>query len=211
MRKLLKKWLLIAALALIIIFLLQRINWLPAFGEIFKGKPLLIDNTPVLVKEINELAQLVTVTAFDEVVIDSLKFDANDLRLRTITGISLNPLKPPFDRLVLIAKGKIVAGTDLKQLKEKDIYAKNDSVSLHLPRAVILDAIVNPSGFETFIESGNWNQDAVTRVKMKARDKMVKRAMSNQILEKADAKSKMLMENFLRSVGFRKVMVAVRE
>jgi Protein of unknown function (DUF4230) len=211
MRRLAKKWLLIAGLILVIIFIFQRINWLPSFREIFGAKPLVIDNTPVLIKEINELSQLVTVTAYDEVVVDSVKFDANDLTVRTITGITMNPLKPAFERLVLIVKGIIVAGTDLKQLKNDDIFIKEDSVSVRLPRAVILDAIVNPSGFETFIETGEWNNDAVGKVKIKARDKMINRALSNKILEKAEAKAKFLMENFLKSSGFRKVDVGVRD
>jgi hypothetical protein len=210
MRRIAKKWLLIAALVLIIFFLFQRINWLPSFKEIFGVRPLVIDNTPVLIKEINELSQLVTVTAYDEVVVDSVKFDANDLTIRTITGITMNPLKPAFQRIVLIAKGSIVAGTDLKQLKAEDIFMKGDSVSVLLPPAVILDAIVNPSGFETFIESGEWNNDAVARVKVKARDKMINRTLSNQVLEKAESRSKILIENFLKSAGFKKVAVSVK-
>ncbi len=210
MRKLLKNWLVIAAVILIIIFLLQKIIWLPSFNKIFKSRPVVIDNTPVLIKEINELAQLVTITAYDEVVVDSVKFNANELAVRTITGISLNPLQPPFERLVLIAKGKTVAGTDLKRLREGDVFIQKDSVSVQLPNARILDVIVNPSGFETFIETGEWSSDAVAKVKIKARDKMTGRALSNQILQKADAKSKLLLENFLRAVGFEKVHVKIK-
>jgi hypothetical protein len=40
---------------------------------------------------------------------------------------------------------------------------------------------------------------------------MIARALEQGILQKADARSKMLMENFLRSTGFTKVNVMVKE
>ncbi len=82
-----------------------------------------------------------------------------------------------------------------------------DSVAVLLPHAEILDAIINPSGIETFSEMGTWSDKEITAVKIKARTKMINRALQQDILTKADDRSKILMENFLRGVGFKKVTV----
>jgi hypothetical protein len=51
--------------AILFILLLQQTKMLPDLSSIFKPKPVLIENTPVLIKEIRELTQLITVTSFD--------------------------------------------------------------------------------------------------------------------------------------------------
>ncbi len=94
-----------------------------------------------------------------------------------------------------------MAGTDLFMLGENDIIVTGDSVSVRLPRARILDIIINPSDFSTFTETGEWSNDAVTRVKIKARRKMELRALQKNILPMAENRSKLLMENFLKSSG----------
>jgi Protein of unknown function (DUF4230) len=186
-------------LALIIfVILLQKIKLIPGFSDIFKPRPVLIDNTPVLIKEIRELTQLITVTSYDEVVVDSIK-ESTDI-LHALTGISLKP-----DRIVIIARGSVQAGTNLRYLTENDIQVEEDSITVALPQAEILEVIVNPSGFSTFSETGVWSPGAVTLVKAKARRLMEYRAVQKNILPMAEARSRMLMENFLRSAGFKKI------
>ncbi|MFT3945765.1 MAG: DUF4230 domain-containing protein [Agriterribacter sp.] len=203
------KYIIIVALALATLMLFKD-KWLNSFTNIFKPKPVVIAETPILIKQINELAQMCTITVFDEVVADSV-----EIRRKTL-GESLLPDFSAFGNLpvtgrkiVIIAKGKIIAGTDLKKLQPGAISVLADSASIILPHAEILDAIINPSGFETFSELGEWNDTEITAVKIKARNKMIKRAMQQQVLNKADERSIMLMENFLRGAGFKKVLVKV--
>lgn len=199
------KYIIIIIAAILFVLLLQKTKMLPDIGNIFKAKPVLIENTPVLIKEIRELTQLITVTSFDEVVVDSVK-PSTDI-LNTITGIAINPLAPAKDRIVIIARGSVQAGTNLRYLSENDIVVVEDSVTLKLPQAEILEVIVNPSGFSTFSETGVWSPDAVNLVKAKAKRVMEYRAVQKNILQMAETRSRMLMENFLRSAGFKKVTI----
>lgn len=192
-------------------FILNKLDIIPSISGIFRARPLKIEETPVLIKEINDLAELSTMVSYDEVVVDSVFADPRKVLIKTITGISFNPLSPDYKRLVLIAKGQVIAGTNLKLISPEDIVITGDSVSLLLPRAQILDIIVNPSGFETFIETGDWSQDAVTQVKQKAREKMRDRAQQAGITEKSDARSIQLMKNFLRSIGYRRIHVSTKQ
>jgi len=195
----------------VIIALLLKDRWLPSLKNIFKAQPVVIEDTPILIKEIHELAQLCTITAFDEVVADSAEIRKKSTFESLLPDMSgFGGLPVTGKRIVIIGRGKIIAGTDLKKLNDQSVYAKGDSVSVTLPAAEILDAIMNPSDIETFSEVGEWSSDAITKVKVKARNMMTARALKQGILQKADARSKMLMENFLRSAGFAKVNVMVK-
>ena len=160
------------------------------------------------VNEIRELAEMITITAFDEVVVDSIKASKYDL-VKNLTGFSAPGLSPAADRIVIITKGKVQAGTDLAYLMPDDIYTNDDSISLVLPPSKILDVISNPSDFSTFIETGDWPPAAVTSLKQKARALILNRALSNGILFRADQRSKLIMENFLRSLGFQKINISI--
>lgn len=192
----------------LVVLLLLSLKWLPSFKNIFKPQPVTIHNTPILIKEINELAQLCTITAFDEVVADSVVIKMKSPAETLLPDLSaFGNLPVTGKRIVIIGRGKLIAGVDLKKLNAQSVFVEGDSVSLLLPRAEILDAIMNPSDFETFSETGEWSSEAVTAVKVKARKKMIEKALQQGILNKADARSTALLENFLRGFGFRKVTI----
>ncbi|HLO82369.1 MAG TPA: DUF4230 domain-containing protein [Chitinophagaceae bacterium] len=197
------KYIIIVIAGILFILLLQKTNMLPDVKNIFRSKPVLIANTPVLIKEIRELTQLITVTSFDEVVVDSVK-PSTDM-INAISRIALNPLAPAKDRIVIVARGSVQAGTNLHYLADTDIIVEDDSVAIHMPQAQILEVIVNPSGFSTFTETGVWSPDAVNLVKAKAKRVMEFRAVQKNILQMAEKRSRLLMENFLLSAGFKKV------
>ena len=210
MRKIVRRYLLIAVIAVVAILLLLKTNWFDSLKNIFKAQPVVIDNTPILIKEINELAQLCTITAYDEVVVDSTVIHPKSAVEMILPDFSKFSGLPVTDkRIVLIGKGQITAGVDLKKLQPQHFFIHEDSIALKLPSPEILDAIINPSGFETFDEMGEWSSEAVNAVKVKARNKMIERALQQKILEKAGQRSVTLMENFLRSAGFKKVTVAI--
>ncbi len=205
MSKLLKNVLFIAVFVLLVFFVFQKINILPSFKDIFSSKPVLIEETPVLIKEINTLAQLMTITYSDEVVTDTVKWGLGIPSLIPIIGGSM--LSPALDKLVIIGRGRVIAGTDLKKMQDQDITQTGDSIYIRLPSSTILETILNPSDFETFIEKGTWSEAAVTALKVKIRNEMNDRAMKQNILRQADARSKNIMETFLKNTGFEKVEV----
>jgi hypothetical protein len=186
------------------VFLLQQLNILPAFGKWFRSQPVVIENTPVLVENIRDMSQLITIVSFDEVVVT--QDDVHDGRF--IDNFLRNPSFDPMKKKIsVIVKGRIFAGMDLKDLKEKDLFVKNDSVSIILPPVKVLDAIVNPSDYEIFIEEGRWETEEVNKLVIAARERMLKRAQEKGLLIKAKTKAKAVMESFFRSVGFKKIAV----
>jgi Protein of unknown function (DUF4230) len=185
----------------IIYVVLSRLNIIPSLSHLFKSKPVTIDSTHVLIKEVKNIAQLMTMSSYDEVVVDTTKLVGPDFPATVING----GIKKT--QLVIIAKGQIIAGIDLLKLDDKKIFLQNDSVSITLPAAEVLDAIVNPSQFEIFIEEKGWSSQELSNLKVSARQLMIKRASEQGLLIKASTKAKIIMEAFLRSAGFKKISV----
>ncbi len=199
----------VAAIAFVSIWLLQKINVLPTLREIFSPKPLVIDETPVLIKEIRSIGQLITATLYDEVVVDSIEITKGSRFVRSFNAIVPFRILPSADKqIVLVARGKVLAGTDLNLLADSSMKISGDTVWLQLPRTKILDAIINPSGYEIFVENGNWSPQAVTAVKLKAREKMIDHAFEQNIIDKASLKTKAVMEDFLHAAGFKIIVLS---
>jgi hypothetical protein len=199
------RYIILIIAGILAIYLLNQAKILPDIREAFRSKPVMVENTPVLIKEIREMTQLISVTSYDEVVVDSAKSSSMDI-VKALTGRT-TPLSPPMDRIVIVAKGSVQAGTNLKFLTDSNIYVEGDSVAIQLPQAEILEVIVNPSGFSTFTETGVWSPDAVNLVKSKAKKVMEQRAVAKNILAIAEQRARLLMDNFLRTAGFRKVTI----
>lgn len=204
-----KKSLIFLLLVLVIIFVLQKINWLPSFRNVFKSQPVVIDKTPVIIKEIKSLAKLLTVTYTDEVAMDTAKPSFGMPSFVPFSGSSI--LTPAMDQLVIIGKGKVIAGTDLTRIGKDAVVTSDDSIHVILPAATILETIVNPSGFETFIEHGTWSEAAVIALKIKVREAITKRAFDQGILQQANNRSLSIIKIFLSNTGFKKIGITIAD
>lgn len=202
------KFLVIMVLLLAAIWLFQRSSLLDAFGNIFRSQPVEIENTAIIVKEINALAQLVTITAYNEVVMDNVVKGPAIFNNPVIpTLLNIPNLTYADKKLVLIGKGHVLAGIELSELVPADVFIKEDSIALRLPPARILQVIINPTDFDTFEETGKWSDDEVRTVKIKLRDKLIANVLQQNILQQANDKAKLVMENFLTALGYKKTTI----
>jgi len=205
-----QKWIkpvIIIALGLATIWVLRKVDVLPSWRDLFATEPVVIDDTPILIKEIKSIGQVITATLWDEVVVDSSETTPTSEIIRSINTVTPFPILPPADKqLVLVARGKVLVGTDLNAINDSSVRIAKDTVWLRLPSAKILDVIVNPGDVETFEERGTWSNKAVTAVKEKARAKMIQHAYDRNILDKAGTKTKTVMEDFLHAAGFKVVV-----
>jgi hypothetical protein len=184
-------------------WLLSKVMVLPSLPDIFSSKPVVIDETPILIKQIRSIGQLITATSYDEVVVDSIISSRKSTAINSFNLLSPLPIIPTDEKqLVIIGKGKVMAGIDLAKMNDTSIRIAEDTAWCRFPPAEVLDVIINPNDFETFIEKGSWADADVILLKNMARIKMIERAMTQNILSRADKKAKAVLRNFLKAAGF---------
>lgn len=209
--KTLKNILTIILILTSVFFILKKVDLFPSFTNLFTSQAVIIDNTPILVKDIKSIGELITYSSTDELVADSTLLTQASITTGIFNKVLPFPVLPTGEKkLVLICKGKIYAGTKLSGITNADVDIHGDTIKIILPKAEILDAIINPTDIETFIEKGVWSSQEISAVKIKARRKMIERAINKQILEKADSKTIKVMESYLKSLGYSVVIVSIK-
>lgn len=196
---------------IICLFVLAVLVWgffqlkkLPSLSHLFTPEKLVIENSPVIVRQVRSLAQLVTVSMYDEVVADTMHTEVQKFHLPLLPAVS------SLNRLVVIGKVTVHVGIDMQQLQEGDISGTNDSLHIKLPPAQVLDAIVNPSGVEVFIEEGDWSSAAVARLKTKIQYLAIADAQSRGLLAQSESKAKEVLANFFMAAGYKKVEIGFK-
>ena len=63
-------------------WLLSKLNLLPSLGDLLAPKAVQIDETATIVKDIQPLAQLVTLSAYNEIVVDSVVKHSRIIRMK---------------------------------------------------------------------------------------------------------------------------------
>ena len=197
-------FLLFAVMIVLVIWLFFKIKNLPSISNLFKPKNIEIQNTPVVVKQIQALAQLVTVSMYEELVVDSNATDKKIINLPLLPDITLRN-----DAKTLVVVGKITThvGVDMQKLSTGDISGTTDSIHILLPAAEVLDAIINPSGVTVFIEQGEWNNQVVINLKNKIRYIAIADAQSRGLLSQSEVKARQIITGFFTAAGYKKVVV----
>ncbi len=192
----------IQILALLVILLLiygplAKIGLLPSLPSLFRGGAPKIEDTPVIIQQVKNIAQMFTQTFYDEYVYD--------------TGLIRTPLFTANKRLIFIAKGEVISGFDLSELNEKSIIRRDKSIVVKLPPARILDVVINPSGFETFIEVGEITFEESKKFHEDARRIFDRNAREKGILKNSAEQGRQMLEKFFRLLGFESVDIIIPE
>lgn len=188
----------VAALATIALLLynpLARLGLLPSLASLLRGGEPRIEETPVIVQQVKDIAQLFTQTFYDEYVYD--------------TGLIRTPIFSQDKRLIFIAKGEVIAGFDLSGLSADAIIRRGKSIVVKLPPARVLEVVINPSGFETFIEKGEITFEESKRFHEDARLIFEQNALRKGILRNSAAQGRQTLEKFFRLLGFESVDIII--
>lgn len=103
----------------------------------------------------------------------------------------------------------VKAGFNLKEMEQSDVQIYNDSIAIYLPTPEIIDEIINPSGFETFEETGIWTFQERKNIQRKALEMLKNNALRKGILAKSEQQGKKIMTKFFKSLGYTKVGVLI--
>lgn len=159
-----------------------------------------IENTANVVTGIRKISEFNIITFYEELVLSEKK-----------EGKAFFGQINTSNEIVIVAKGKVRAGFDFSKMKENDIVATGDTLTVNVPPAEIFDIIANPSDFDIFIEDGEWSHDEVTKIENRAKAKLEEDAINGNILGKANEKGPELLVSFFKSFGFNVVNVNIKD
>jgi len=188
----------------VFVWTIITIKNMPSLSTWFSPEKVVIENSPVVIRQIQALAQLITVSMYDEIVADTSMPDIQHFQLPLLPDISYYR---NLNRLVVISKVTVHVGIDLQQLNAGDINGTKDSLHLLLPPAEVLDAIINPSDVEVFIEEGVWNSQAVANLKNKIQNLAVVNAQSRGLMAQSQNKARQILSDFFMAAGYKKVVI----
>lgn len=150
-----------------------------------------IDKTATVVEEIQKISEFTSACYYEEMV--------------------LGYRKNQKDEMVLIANGKVKAGFDLSSIELDDVIINGDSLLIALEPAKIFDIIINPSGYDVFVEKGKWTHNQMTIIKDDARNKLAANANDYGILDKATEYGREKLSAILKTFGYKEVVISIKE
>jgi hypothetical protein len=165
-----------------------------------------IEDSPMRVEMVKNIAQLANISYKDEVVVDTFELYANSEEmimgnLQKIAdfdnfkhGIKGSTIKR---RLTLIVKGEVLIGFDLKKNQFK-ISETDSAVQISLPEPQIIDVLSTASSTKIFQENGIWRDSEITVLKNKARNKMRQNALELKLKEKAKENAKRFLSALIK-------------
>jgi hypothetical protein len=113
------------------------------------------------------------------------------------------------EKLVLIARGQVVAGIDFSLMEEDDIVVNGQKVTLYLPPAEILFSRLDNQRTGVYeYEKGLFTRRDIqleSELRARAEEELVRRAMEDGILTQAEANAKAYLLLLLHSLGFTEV------
>lgn len=184
-------------------FVAYKMGWL-------KDNELKIDKTANVVEEIKKIGEFTSACYYEELVVkQSKKSDFNESGLGKLAKVITD--EDMMDEIVIIANGKVRAGFDLNKLKDGDINVKGDTLSLTLPETEIFDVIINPSGYEIYVEDGKWSHEEVTELVTNARKELEQNAIAYQLKKKAEEIGITKLKTLFGTFGFNTIFVNVKK
>lgn len=113
------------------------------------------------------------------------------------------------DRLLLVARGEVIAGLDLERISEDDIQIVGDSIYITLPAAEIFVATLDSEGTYVYDrETALFGQqiDLETLARQEAERAILEAALEGGILDEAERNGESYITGLLDALGFEDIV-----
>src|SRR5437016_4825308 len=156
-------------------------------------------NTATVLKQVQTLAQLVTVKYVME-------------KIEVLTDPPQNPLRaalPDDTHVTLIAHGIVKAGVDLSQIKPEDLRVSGKKIVLTVPQAQITDAYLDDKLTQVVERNTGFlrafNKDLEQNARQNAIDDIRRAARGSGILKDAEERARAQLIHLGKQLGFDEV------
>lgn len=166
-----------------------------------------IADTPAVVVSIRKIAEFVTLCFYeDKIMIERKPKKIVDNKLGNYIADKLDKDDGLiYDEICLIANGQVRAGYDLNKITSHDIRIIDNVLEIKLPAPQIIDIIINPKGWDFYVEDGDWTEEEIKQIKSKAKSLVEQDAISYGVLQKTE-QGKERLKVLLMSFGFKEVI-----
>lgn len=164
------------------------------------GRSTRIDtSSPAVIDKIRQLSRLETVN-----------YSINKI----VEGNKEYPYLPNFlagDKLLLVARGEVIAGVDLSQLKSSDVSVHGDAVEVRLPDPQILTTRIDNDQTRVYsrvtglLVTADPNLESQAR--LAAEQQFTQSALADGVLDKARQNARAGVGALLSGLGFRRIQV----
>ena len=190
-----------AAIALAVvgvaIWLWTGMGFLQLIG-LFRGGTTVINvNQPTVVRQIQQLQRLETV---------SYTMD------KIISGERNNAYLPKFlagDRLLLVVNGDVIAGVDLGKVQPADVSVRGRTISLRIPAAEIFTTRIDNARTRVYSrDTGLFSTpdpNLESEVREEAERQLQQAALQDGVLKTADQNARTTLSRMLTGLGFEQV------
>jgi hypothetical protein len=189
--------LLAVVLAGALVWLSSGLGLLHLIGILRGGRTLINVDQPTVVRQIQQLQRLETV---------SYTMD------KIISGEHANAYLPKFlagDRLLLVVHGEVVAGINLAGLQPGDVLVQGQKVSIHLPAAEVFSTRIDNARTKVYSrDTGLFSfpdPNLESEIREEAERQLQQAALQDGILKTASANARSTISGMLKGFGFHEV------
>jgi Protein of unknown function (DUF4230) len=186
-------------LAGVLLWLSTGLGLASLFGMLRGGRTQFNVDQPTVVRQIQQLDRLETV---------SYTMD------KIISGEHANAYLPKFlagDRLLLVVHGQVVAGINLAGLRPGDVQVQGQKVSIHLPAAEVFSTRIDNARTKVYSrDTGLFSSpdpDLESEVRVEAERQLQQAALQDGILKTANDNARSTISGMLTGFGFHEVDV----
>jgi hypothetical protein len=180
-----------------LVWLSSGLGLLHLIGILRGGRALINVDQPTVVRQIQQLQRLETV---------SYTMD------KIISGEHANAYLPKFlagDRLLLVVHGEVVAGINLARVQPGDVFVQGQKVSIHLPVAEIFSTRIDNARTKVYSrDTGLFSSpdpNLESEVREEAERQLQQAALQDGILKTAAANARSTITGMLKGFGFHEV------
>jgi hypothetical protein len=180
-----------------LVWLSSGLGLLHLIGILRGGRTLINVDQPTVVRQIQQLQRLETV---------SYTMD------KIISGEHTNAYLPKFlagDRLLLVVHGEVVAGINLASLQPADVLIQSQKVTIHLPAPEVFSTRIDNARTKVYSrDTGLFSSpdpNLESQVREEAERQLQQAALQDGILKTASDNARSTISGMLKGLGFHEV------
>src|ERR1700681_1347626 len=180
-----------------LVWMTTGLGLLHLLGILRGGRTQINVDQPTVVRQIQQLQRLETV---------SYTMD------KIISGEHANAYLPKFlvgDRLLLVVHGEVIGGINLADLRPSDVLVQGTKVSIHLPAAEVFSTRIDNAKTKVYSrDTGLFSSpdpDLESQVRVEAERQLQQAALQDGILKTAAENARNTIAGMLQGFGFREV------